>query len=418
MSARSAMQDDRVLGDKTDERRKGILPRVTGAHLFQAGFRPFFLAAGVLGALAIPLWLAYFSGHLTGPAGLDALLWHSHEMLFGFVPAAIAGFLLTAIPNWTGRLPLKGSPLFILFALWCLGRLAWLASGALDPWLVAAIDLSFLGLLWLVTLREVVAGKNWRNLLVLVPVGLLFAANILFHLESTGLAEVADLGLRLGLGVVAFLVMLIGGRVTPSFTRNWLAKRKETKLPVSANGFDKGVMAVTALSLVLWIALPDLLITGFALLLAGILLFVRLSRWRGLAVAQDSLLLVLHLGYAWLAFSFVLLGLSLLSDELALPLTVPYSAALHAFTAGAFANMILAVMCRAALGHSGMALKADSWMTLGFVALAVAALLRVIAGWEPTTLLFGLSGLLWTLAFVVFIGRFWGAFTRRPTARS
>tara|TARA_R110002072_G_scaffold49863_15_gene135021 strand:+ start:494 stop:1738 length:1245 start_codon:yes stop_codon:yes gene_type:complete len=396
------MDQGRGLGIKTGAPKGTPWAQV----FFSGGFRPFFFAVGLWGLLAIPLWMAYFTGLLQGPGGLDPLLWHSHEMLFGFVPAAIAGFLLTAIPNWTGRLPIKGKALAFLFGLWLLGRAAWLSSAFLPAWAIAAADLSFLGIFWLATLREVVAGKNWRNLAVLAPVGLLFIANVLIHIENIGLAATADWGQRLGIAVVAFLVTLIGGRITPSFTRNWLARNKAAKLPAPMGRFDKLAILSVVVALIGWVGWPQAMASAWLALFAGVMLLGRLARWRGVAVWRDVLLLVLHLSYGWLALAFLLLGLTLLGENGVLPISLPHGAAIHAFTAGAFANMILAVMSRATLGHSGLALRADGIMVLSFAALFGSALLRLAAAWQPSALFFGLSAALWAAAFALFLLRF------------
>jgi uncharacterized protein involved in response to NO len=201
----------------------GGVPRYrpfTGPVFLQEGFRPFFLGAALWSALALCLWLGSLVGHVALPTAFDALTWHGHEMIFGFAVAAVSGFLLTAIPNWTGRLPLQGGPLAVLALTWLAGRAAVTVSAWIGAPLAAAVDLAFLILLLMAVLREVAAGRNWRNLPMPMALGLLIAANLLVHLEALDVAETAALGLRLAMSVLLMLIALVGGRIIPSFTRN------------------------------------------------------------------------------------------------------------------------------------------------------------------------------------------------------
>jgi uncharacterized protein involved in response to NO len=197
----------------------------TGPPLLRQGFRPFFLAAGVWAVAAVVLWISAIQGYVAIPTAFDPIGWHAHEMLFGFVLAAIAGFLLTAIPNWTGRLPLQGLPLAVLAGVWLLGRGAVFGSAWIGVGIAAALDLSFLALLLIVVLREILAGRNWHNLAMPAVLGGLLVANALTHADAAGIAATGALGQRLGIGIVILLIGLIGGRIIPSFTLNWLKKR-------------------------------------------------------------------------------------------------------------------------------------------------------------------------------------------------
>src|ERR1039457_6880475 len=208
------------------------------------GFRPFFLAAGVWSAAALALWIVMFATGTAPPSRFDPLSWHIREMLFGFVMAAIAGFLLTAIPNWTQRRPVSGSPLALLAGLWLLGRLPCLISALVPPWLPTTADLSFPVVLVAVVAREIVAGRNWRNLPLVAPVTVLGIANLLMHLEVDGVAVPAGLGWRLGLATVIVLISVMGGRLVPSFTRNWLAKRRDSDLPAVTGWIDRSALGV------------------------------------------------------------------------------------------------------------------------------------------------------------------------------
>jgi uncharacterized protein involved in response to NO len=363
------------------------------------GFRPFFLAAGLWAAGALALWICVLAMGLAIPSRFDALSWHVHEMLFGFVNAAVAGFLLTATANWTGRLPVRGTPLALLAGLWLLGRIACFVSALLPPWLAAAADLSFPTLLVAVVAREIIAGRNWRNLPMVLPVTVLGIANLLMHLEADGLAVPAGLGWRLGLAAVIVLISVVGGRILPSFTRNWLAKRPGADLPAGRGWIDRNSLGSLHAGLLGWAFLPEFRPMGLLLLLAALLNLWRLLRWRGRKTAAEPLLLILHIGYAWLVLGAGLLGLSMLDAAL------PQSAAIHALTAAATGTMILAVMTRATRGHTGRALSADRATNVIYVLVSLAAIARVAAAFATTWMmpLLILSGGLWIAAFVGFL---------------
>ena len=371
--------------------------------VFSAAFRPFFLAAALWAALAVPAWLLSYSGIAPLPAGVAPYIWHQHEMVFGFAFAAVAGFLLTAIPNWTGRLPLRGAPLAALVALWLAGRVALLLSARLPAAAVAAVDLSFPLVLIAVVARELIAGRNWRNLPMLAALGLLFTGNLLVHLQQLGVAYTAFAGNRLGLATLLMLIALIGGRIVPSFTRNWLAKRGAQALPAPGGRVDAAALAVTLLALASWVAFPESLLMYALSLAAGIALAVRLSRWRGLATFGEPLVFVLHAGYGWLAFGLALVGVNGLFPFL------PRSVALHALTIGAIGTMTLAVMTRATLGHSGRPLAASRSTLAAYLLVSLAALLRLAApaaggGYLAVTLV---AGFVWSAAFLLFAAAYW-----------
>ena len=317
------------------------------------GLRPFFLAAGLWALAAIALWIVMITVGIQLPSRFDPLAWHIHEMLFGFVMASIAGFLMTAIPNWIGRPPVNGALLAVLAGLWLLGRIVCLISCFTRVWLAVVADLSFPALLVAIVAREIVAGRNWRNLPIVAPVAVLGIANLLMHLESDGVAVPAGLGWRLGLSAVIVLISVVGGRIIPSFTRNWLAKRGDHDLPVVHRWIDRAALSTLHTGLFGWAFFPHFRAVGVILLLGAAFNLWRLLRWRGAATFTEPLLFVLHVGYAWLALGAGLLGLSLLDADL------PQSAAIHALTVGAIGTMVLAVMTRATRGHTGRALLAD-----------------------------------------------------------
>jgi uncharacterized protein involved in response to NO len=380
-----------------------------GPAILAAGFRPFFLGASIWAALAIPLWLAAYALGFVMPSQLPPIVWHVHEMVFGFAAAAVAGFLLTAIPNWTGHMPLQGAPLAILVGLWAIGRLAVLVSGTIGAPTAAVADLSFPLAFLVVVAREILAGKNWRNLPMLGAVSLLLVGNLLVHLEALGLVGTAMLGNRVGLLPLFMLISLIGGRIIPSFTRNWLAKtRPEIAPPPSEGRFDHAVLIATGVALVSWTVAPDAAISSGAALLAGIAAARRLSRWRGLKTAREPLLLILHIGYGWLAFGLLLLGADGLYPIL------PQTAAWHALTVGAVGTMTLAVMTRASLGHTGRPLTAGSGTQVIYVLITLAAVLRVLSplAGDQVVLVLMLAGAAWSAAFGLFAIVYGGALTR------
>ena len=367
--------------------------------LFAQGFRPFFLAASLWAASAMAIWIVMLETGLSLPSRLDPLAWHMHEMLFGFVMAAVAGFLLTAIPNWTGRLPISGAPLAGLAGLWLLGRIACLTSVMMPAWLAIACDLAFPVALAAVVAREIIAGKNWRNLLMLAPVTFLGAANLLMHLEASGIGIPAGLGWRLGLVAIVFLVTVIGGRIVPSFTRNWLVKQAAKSLPAPSGWPDRAALFFLHAGLFGWAAFPRSSLVAILILVGAGLNLWRLYRWRGLATGREPLLVILHIGYAWVIAGAALLGLSLLTNR------VPESAAIHALTVGAIGTMILAVMTRATRGHTGRPLTADRLTSLIYVQVGLAAIARVAATFPSdwTTQLLPAAAVLWSTAFITFV---------------
>ena len=334
------------------------------------GFRPFFLAGALFVSLSVLVWLPLYYGELTLRTAFAAVDWHIHELLFGYLPAVMTGFLLTAIPNWTGRLPLQGKPLLVLVALWAAGRLA-VAFSADIGWLPAAlIDCSFLATLALAAGREIVAGSNWRNLKVLAAVGVLLVANIAFHLEAH-YAGLSDVSRRWGIAGAIFLIMMIGGRIIPSFTRNWLAQEGSARLPAPFDRFDVSSIAAAATALILWVIMPGAAITGVVMASASLMQMARLVRWAGLRTLSNPIVFVLHAGYAFVPAGFALLAMSVLWTGF------PAAAGIHALGAGAIGTMTLAVMVRATLGHTGQPVVAGFSGSTIFCAVAASALLRI-----------------------------------------
>jgi len=375
-----------------------------GPALLSYGFRPFFFFGSVYAGAVILVWLPAFYGTLQLGTALAPRDWHVHEMLFGYIAAVVAGFLLTAVPNWTGRLPLQGRPLFLLFSTWVAGRIAVSVSAWIGWGPAAVIDSLFLILLAAAAAREIIAGREWGNLQIVVIVSVLAAGNLAFHLEAhlSGLAEYSTRG---GIAVVILLIALIGGRIIPSFTRNWLARQAPGHMPSPFGRFDAVTMAFTVFVLALWVARPLDRTTGGLLLACGFMHIVRLVRWTGYRTFADRLVLILHVAYAFVPAGFILSALSALD-------LIAASAGIHAWTGGAIGTMTLAVMSRATLGHTGRRLEASAATHLIYASVIVAALARVCAALEVdhTGALLAVAGIAWAAAFLGFAAAYSVAF--------
>lgn len=338
--------------------------------VLSVGFRPFFLLGSIWSAIALGIWVFAFAGDAALAVPLGALSWHMHEMLFGFVLAAIAGFILTAVANWTGRRPIRGTPLAGLVLLWALGRVLNL-SPAVPLWLIAAVDVSFPALLALLAAREIIAARSWRNLMMPVPLAVLAGADVLMYLEAHGWPVPVGIGWRLAVAAVITLVSVVGARIIPVFTRNWLVARGETSIPVYRVGLDRSASGILHGGLLAWAFFPDNRLAGVLLLLGGGLNLARLFGWRGVATWRDPLLAILHIGYLWVVTGVTLLGIAIFTSA------VPETAAIHALTAGAIGTMVLAVMTRVCRGHTGRPLRAGRLTLLIYNLVIFAAIIRV-----------------------------------------
>jgi uncharacterized protein involved in response to NO len=380
------------------EESAGTAPRLA---LFAYGFRPFFLAAGLQALLGVAA-IAAVAVYGAWPDGaMTAAAWHFHEMMFGFVAAAIAGFLLTAVPNWTGERGHAGRPLAALAGLWLAGRIALAPGLGLTPALVAAIDLAFLPALAVVVGRSLIRARLARNYPVLGVLIVLSLANGAFHAESLGLwPEGIGFAKRLSLDVMLILVALIGGRIVPAFTVNGLRRHGLQLALKPFPGIEIASPATLVLLLVVDLAWPESTAVGWAAGAAAIVQALRLSRWHGHRSLKDPLIWVLHLGYAWLV-----LGLALKAAWFAFGASVGQHW-LHALTAGAFATMILAVMTRATLGHTGRQLIAPPLAVVAYVLTSLAAAIRVfgptVAGGDMASIA-GLAGAIWSGAMLAYL---------------
>ncbi len=375
---------------------------------FSYGFRPFFLGAALFAGVAVPVWILMLTG--TGNQVLlsTARDWHVHEMLFGFLPAVIAGFLLTAVPNWTDRPAIQGRELMMLFTLWLAGRVAMAIPPAI-PMVSAIVDGAFLvalvGLLW----RELAAGKSWGHAPVAVAISLYAAANITFHVLALSGTE-TDLALRLALALDLFLLTFIGGRLTPNFTREFLAGLGNRERPTPFSRFDGLSIALVLMAAGAWTVQPQASVTGWIFVAAGAVNLGRLLRWYGWLTWREPLVLSLHVGYGWLTLSMLVLGFALLGIGLA------KEDAVHALTTGAVGVMTLAVMTRASLGHTGRPKQAGPATICMYLLVTLGAALRVFGPGTglPTNLVFGLAAVSWSGGYLLF-ALIYGPFLLRPS---
>jgi uncharacterized protein involved in response to NO len=372
------------------------------------GFRPFFLLNGIFAAAVVLLWTLMLHGEWpSGPANFA--LWHAHEMLVGFAMATVAGFLLTAIPNWTGRPRLEGQLLGWLVLAWLCGRAVMAASGILPAWLVAPVDLAFPLLLFLFVLQEIVSAGNRRNYPIIAITAVLLLLNLLYHLGvAERLPNAERTAIYLMTHTILLLITVIGGRVIPNFTANWLRNRGVPRVPANNATVDRLTIAATVLVGLAASLMQPGPATGFLAIVAAVLHAVRLGAWRGLATRAEPLLLILHVAYAWLPIGYALMACA------AFGWVFPPTAALHALTVGAIGTMILAMMTRVPLGHTGRPLHASRLTVLAYVVLTLAVVMRVfgpLAG-SAYSMMIDVSAAAWILAFAVFVFQYWPILTR------
>lgn len=382
----------------------GGIPRLQPCSipLLSYGFRPFFLGAAAWACVAMVLWIGLLDGAWSFAKVYGAVAWHSHELLFGYIPAVMTGFLLTAIPNWTGRMPLQGGPLLVLVALWLAGRVAMLTTDIIGSPAAAIVDSIYLFVLAGAIMREIVAGKNWRNLKVTLLVVLVALANVTFHAETI-LAGAPDYGIRIGIAAVVAMIMLVGGRIIPSFTHNWLARQGDEKRPAPLGRFDFVSIGVMALALLGWIAAPFWPVTGMALLAGAVLQAMRLARWAGERTWREPIVFILHLAYAFIPLGALTLGISILGPDLIAP-----SGALHAWTTGAMGAMTLAVMTRATRGHTGRSIESTLPTMAIYSAILIAAGARIAAPVFPAAYfaMLCVAAVGWIVAFGGFVASY------------
>jgi uncharacterized protein involved in response to NO len=368
--------------------------------LFRYGFRPFFLAAGLAGLLLIPWWAAALAWGVPLGTNWPAALWHGHEILFGFIVAAIAGFLLTAVPSWTGARGFAGWPLVVLAGLWLIGRICVSASAILPLPVVAAFDLSFLPALAGFVLLPLVRARN-RNSPLLAVLLALWLTDVAFYWGLTQRDSVlARQALLVGIDIVLLLVTVIGGRIVPAFTTSAL-KQQGIGTPLRAwRGMTPLAVGAMLAVVVGDVVRPESVAAGAVALAAGVIQAVRLAQWRMFRTLRLPIVWVLHVAYLWLPVGLLLKGLALIFG---FAFAAYY---LHALTIGAAALMIVAVMTRASLGHTGRPLVVSRATAYAYGLLAAAAVVRVFGpAFLPVAYMtiVLLAAALWTSAFGIFL---------------
>lgn len=375
-----------------------VTPGPLPTPLLRKGFRPFFLGGAAFLALVLPLWLLALTGRVTPDAYFGGVVWHAHEMVLGFTTAILAGFLLTAVGNWTGRETAVGGPLAALFALWIAGRFAVSFAAVLPRGVPALLDLAFLPALGVVLARPLVATKNRRNFVMLGVLAALAACNVVMHADALGYLGGTGAGRHAALvavDVVVFVIAVMAGRIFPMFTRNATGVATIASRPRLDAAALAGLGALTLVDAVR----PEHALGALLSALAAVLLVARASRWGSRHTPRVPLLWVLHLGYAFLP-----LGLALRALAFATPL-VPASAATHALTAGGIGLVTLGMMARVALGHTGRKLEVGHMVTTSFALVALAALVRVMGPIVAASHYLGvveISGVLFSVGFAIY----------------
>lgn len=380
-----------------------------GPVFLEYGFRPFFLGAGIQAVVAMTAWIGwmFLQGMDISPQELSIAVpphvWHAHEMIFGYALAVVAGFFLTAVPNWTGRQPVRGSLLGTLFAAWLVARLTSWLGGYLPPLAVALPELAFIGMLSVLVGQALLAGWSRRNILFLPVLASLFVASVMYHAGAVYPAHI------LGLDTILVLVTVIGGRVVPAFTTNALRRDGTSPLPRAADKRDAAAILSVVAVAVADMAAPGSDLAGAIAIAAGLLAGLRLIGWRGTKVMDAPILWILHLGYSWLALGLALKGFAILTGM------ISETAAIHALTIGAVGSMTMGVMSRAALGHTGRALKVSRGITVTYLLISLAAVTRIAGVVLPAQLqdeAMLLAGSFWIAAFMIFSIGYWPILTR------
>lgn len=386
-------------------------------RLFSEGFRIFFLSAGVFGVFTGLIWSLFLAGSdFALQFAPPPVTWHAHEMIFGYASAAIGGFFLTAVPNWTDTPGAGNRYILMVSGLWFAGRLAIWCAGLLPPVVVAAVDLSFVPLLTFKIVLQLVKRPKPQNMMFVLFLAYYWIANLLVHLEWMGVTEnSAETGLTSGLIVLSCLIAVLGGRVTPAFTRNAMKRAgvAERSWPRTCSKTERASLVLSLLlPLLVLVAAPSFVVATIAILF-GLVQGARLSRWRAPWCLSKPILLALHLGLTMLVFGMVLWGMGLLG--LGSPLV-----GIHILGIGCVGGMTLAVMSRAALGHSGRELIASPTMATGYLLMALAALARWFGA--ETDALYQqamiLSGVLWIAAFGLFLISMWSPLTQPRMPKS
>ena len=379
--------------------------------LFRLGFRPFFLFGALFSIIALALWLLILKGHVSLiPLG-GGYWWHIHEMVFGFGGAIIAGFLLTAVQNWTGVRGAQGSTLVMLWLLWLAGRIVLLTPETLGTYLTIIIDLSFLPAVAWVLGKPIIAIKQYRNLFFVPLLALFTLANLEMHVAVLYPAKVNFI--TAGYAAVllmTFLMSVMAGRVVPMFTANGTQTAKVLPIPLLEK-ITNGALAIATFSLLLQPLVGfNHTFFGIILMIAGVSQALRWFRWKPWITLSVPLLWSLHGALKFIWFGLILLGVSYLVDD------IPSNHVWHLLTIGGMGGLILAMVSRVSLGHTGRKLTPPKSMKLAYISIFTAALIRTFGPWgapELSPLFIDISAFLWLIAFAIFV-RHYGPMLCKP----
>lgn len=367
--------------------------------LLQSAFRPFFLLAGLQASVYILLWVAAWFFGLPLAMAPEPLLWHGHAMVFGFASAALAGFLLTAVPNWTGMPPVRGWRLGALVGLWLAARILAFWPGAIKAGIFALVDLAFWPFLAALVAPSILRRNAKRNGVFVVILSALFLADLGWHLEALGVADLGRAGLYGALGLFVLMVGIIGGRIVPAFTVNGMRAAGRPMQIDPRPLLDQAALIALAAALTAEFAAAPAAMQAGLFSVAALLHLRRFLLWQFWLTWRVPLIWSLHVGYGWLVIGIALKAAAILD-------LVPPAAALHALGAGCVGMMVLAVMTRASLGHSGRPLVAPVSAVAAYILVGLGALGRVIGAFDLGAATFwftAASGFLWAGGFLVFV---------------
>jgi len=377
-------------------------PQKSPDPFWSGAFRPLFLCAGILAIVAVVWWVAGFVHGYGVPSLGTSSYWHAHEMIFGFGGAAIGGFLLTAIANWTARPPIAGPMLMALTLTWLVGRVAIGLAENLPFLAVICGALAYFAFLIALAMRELIAARNFKNMRVIAVISVIALFDGLFIAACLDVIALDPVLLyQTAILAIILLISLIGGRVIPAFTRNWMTRELvAAPMPAMFGRFDMICLASVVVTILAGIISPYGALFGYCALAASLLHAVRLIRWRGIHSWREPIVAMLHLGYFWVPVGLALLGIATLWPDM-----LGSRDALHALTGGAMACMIIAIAGRAALGHTGRELRAGVALNSAFGLIWLSTVARVAVGFDGSAYVsvLAIATLMWIGGWLAFL---------------
>lgn len=396
------------------EERQGPRRRSGAPAALPDGAAPLFVAGGLWAAIAMAMWLLALGGAIEIPGPLTPLDWHVHELLYGFVPAIAVGYMMTMVANWSGHLPVHGTPRALLLALWLAGRLALLSAPPNGFALAAVIDVAFLLVAWVLVAREAIVGRDRRAVRLLSPLAVLLVGNAFFHWQAIEeVSPATGMPTRLGVAAAVMLISLVGGLLVPSFTRRWLLDNGRPTLARPLPLLETATNWGSAVALLAWAVTPAHPGSGVLLVGAGLLQLARWLQWRPWRTLREPLVLALQVGYGFLPAGFLMLGFGALAPDFGWP---RHGDAVHAWTAGAVGTCMLSMMIRVALRRARLPAHADVATTTMLGAVMGAGLLRSIGGLDYEFAV-GLAAGGWIAAFAGYVLVFGPMLSAPPPAR-